>query len=104
MIVSVMLHLTLFLVIGEVWAAINHYVYLYKKGSLKRNDPRVKMKKIKEELQQQFADFDNYIGKQQPLPPATVISNRSWYLKKKFEKGSNDYDLSDYNPSTNYSK
>lgn len=99
MVVSVMLHLLLFLVISEVWTAINHYAYLYKKWRLKQKDLKVQMKKIKEQLQQQFTDFDTYVGK----GSTALISNRAWYLKKKFENGSNDYDLSDYDPNTDYS-
>lgn len=103
-VVSIVLHALLFLVISEVWAAINYLVYTMKNRKLEKSNPQQNMKDTRKELLTLYPDFDHYIVRENPENLATLLHNRAWYVKGKLQNGdaNDDYDLSDYNASTSY--
>lgn len=103
-VVSVIIHILFFLVISDIWAGINYYIYCIKLANLKRKNPIIGMKKIRNELQELYPDFDQYIRQDNPENVDKLINNRAWFVKSKLQNGStnDDYDLSDYDPTFFY--
>lgn len=100
-IVSLIIHITFFVTINEIWKGINYYVYRIKVWLLKSGFQ--KMKQVREKLLQLYPDFDNYT-QQQTTMSSSLLHNRSWFVKHKLTEGdtTNDYDLSDYDSTINY--
>lgn len=105
MVVSLVIHSLFFLLISEIWEAINYYFgYLIKEYKMKKNDPNKKMKEAKAELQDLYPDLDRYALIENYEAVAILAHNRAWYLKAKLQNGNtdDDYDLSDYDPEKSY--
>lgn len=104
MLLSFIIHVLFFLLIVEIWAAINHNVYNAKNWVLHTKDPEEKMRLVKDELLKLYPDLDRYVVNGDVENVGSLLSNRAWYLWRKLRRGGihNDYDLSDYDPNTSY--
>ena len=104
-VVSFLIHLLFFAVIGHVWNAINYAIYGCKAKALNSRSPIKAMRATRAKLLKLLFGFDLYVFVHGVTAYGALLTNQAWYLKRKRNQGSREtaFNFSSYNPLASYS-